>query len=150
MGIGNLLLNWGVFVVGLLLFLFGCLFMVQYSRAYKQHVLRYGRVKFGKKYGTSWDNADTRGAVLGMMSWVVGIPVIVGVLLFFFTGLVKIGVPLWIGCTLGISGVLLYFLSFMLGAGLAKREVDIAFSNMQERRMLEDEEQRQDDTSELL
>jgi len=143
MGIGNLLLNWGILVLGLFLFTFGCLFMVHYARAYKQHVLRYGRAKFGKEYGTSWTGADMRGVVGAVIFWIVCIPVVVGALLFFFTGLVKIGVPLWIGCTLGIAGILLYFYAFISGAGLAKREVDIAL-----RHRLEDEEQRQDDNSE--
>jgi len=143
MGIGNLLLNWGVLAVGLVLFGIGCLWMSFYSKAYKRHVLRYGRTKFGKGYGTSWTRADTRGVTIGLMFWIVGIPVVVGGLLFFFTGLAKIGVPLWIGCTLGIAGISLLFWAHSGAAGLAKREVEIAF-----RHKLEDEEQRQNDNGE--
>ena len=143
MGIGNLLLNWGVLVVGLFIFYFGCLFMVHYAREYKRHVIRSGRVSVGKKYGTSWDRADTLGVTGAVIFWIIFIPVVVGVLLFFFTGLVKIGVPLWIGCTLGIAGILLFFYALISGMGLAKRDVEIAL-----RHKLEDEEQRQDDNSE--
>jgi len=100
-------------------------------------------VKFGKGYGTSWSKADARGVIIGLMYWVIGIPVVVGALLFFFTGLFKIGVPLWIGCTLGIAGIFLFFLAHGMSAGLAKREVEMALHHR-----LEDEEQRQDDNSE--
>jgi len=82
------------------------------------------------------------------MYWIVGIPVVVGVSLFFLTGFARIGVPLWIGCTLGVAGILLFFLAHILGGGLAKREVEIALHHMQERHTLEDEEQCQDDNSE--
>jgi hypothetical protein len=143
MGVGAALLNWGILVLGIVLFLLGFLFMVQYGRAYEQHVLRYGRVRVGKKYGTSWNRADTRGVFLGLIYYIVGIPVVVGVLLFFLTGLAKTGIPLWVGVTLSISGILLWFLSFILGAGLAKIEVDTALSHR-----IEDEEQHQDDSNE--
>lgn len=127
---GNAVLNWGILVVGLVLFYFGCLFVVQYARAYKRHVLIHGRFRYGKEYGTSWDRADTQGVVSGVIFWIVVIPVVVGLLLFFLTGLVEIGIPLLIGCTLGIGGILLLLYAFTSGAGLAKREAEIAFRNL--------------------
>ena len=63
--------------------------------------------------------------------WIIVILAVVGLPLFFFTGLADIGVPLFIGCTLGIAGMLLFFLAFIGGAGIAKRDVDIALSNIE-------------------
>lgn len=127
---GSALLNWGILIVGIVLFYFGFLFQVQYARAYKRHVTRYGRFKYGKEYGTSWDGADTRGVAGAIIFWPILILVVVGLLLFFFTGLVEIGIPLLIGCTLSIAGILSYFLALMGGAAIAKRDVDIATSHM--------------------
>jgi hypothetical protein len=126
MEIGSFLLNWGVLAVGLILFGIGCLWMSFYKKAYKKHVLRYGRGKFGKEYGTSWTRADTIGLTGMVIFWIVCIPAIVGALLFFFTALPQIGIPLWIGCTLGIAGVLLLFFAHGGSTSLIKREVEIA------------------------
>ena len=139
MEIGNLLLNWGVLVVGLILFGIGCLWMSFYGKAYKMHVLRYGRMRFGKEYGTGWAKADARGIVLMRSIWTVGALGIAGVLLFFFTGLAQIGIPLWIGCTLGIAGIFLFFLANIGTMSLAKREAEIAL-----RHKLEEEQHEKD------
>lgn len=132
---GSLALNWGVFAGGLVLFGVGSLWMSFLHRAYKRHVLRYGRVKFGKEYGTSWTKADDRGVILMRGAWTGGSLGIAGVLLFFFTSLPKIGLPLWIGCMFGISGIILLIVASATNMGLAKREAQIAM-----RHMLEDED----------
>ena len=139
MGIGNLMLNWGVLVVGLIVFGFGCLWLSFYCRAYKAHVLRYGRVSVGKEYGTSWTGADMRGVILMSSIWVICALVLPGALLFFFTGLTDIGVPLWLGCTLGIAGILLFLIASVSSMGLAKQEVETAF-----RHKLEEEQHEKD------
>ncbi len=128
---GNAILNWGVLVVGLVLFFFGILFILQYARAYKRQVMRRGRSKFGKEYGTSWDKADTRGVSGMIILWIIVILAVVGLPLFFFTGLAEVGLPLFIGCTIGIAGILLFFLASIGAMGIAKRDVDIVLSNME-------------------
>lgn len=135
MEIGTLLLNWGVLLIGLILFGIGCLYMLFYARAYKMHVLRYGRLRFGKQYGTDWTKADARGVFFMQSIWTVAALVVSGVLLFLFTGLAEIGIPLWLGCTLGIAGIFLFFVANMANMSLAKREAEIAW-----RHKLEDEE----------
>lgn len=137
MGIGNLLLNWGVLVVGLVLFGFGCLWISFYNKAYKMHVLHYGRVSIGKEYGTTWTKEDTKGVTLMISIWVIGALGIPGALLFFFTSLPEIGMPLWAGCTLGIAGILLFIIASVSSAGLAKREVEIAWRHKQEQEKLD-------------
>jgi len=140
---GTFLLNWGILVVGLILFIFGILFVVQYAKAYKSSVMRHGRFKHGKEYGKSWEKSDTVGVSGTVISWIFIIPAIIGAALFFFTSLPEIGMPLWIGTTLGITGVILLFIAFIGGAGIAQRDVEEAFHNK-----LEDEEQRRNDNSE--
>lgn len=129
---GNFVLNWGILVVGLVLFYFGFLFIVQYARAYKRHVTSHGRFRYGKEYGTSWDRADTRRLSGTIIFWAILILVVIGLSLFFFTSLVKIGVPLLIGCTLSIAGILLHFFALIGGMGIAKQDVDTALSHMGE------------------
>jgi len=119
-------LRWGIFLLGLVLFIVGYFFMYLYSKAYREHVAHYGRTHFGKRYGKSWTKADARGVIIGRSLWVIGILVIVGVLLFKFTSLADIGLPLWLGSTLGITGILVIILAPSGSAGLAKREVEIA------------------------
>lgn len=133
MGIGSLLLNWGVFAVGLILFGIGCLWVSFYNKAYKTHVLRYGRIRFGKEYRTTWARADDLGRILMSSIWTVGALGIPGALLFFFTGLAEIGIPLWIGCMLGIAGILLFLIASISSTGLAKREVDMALQKLEDR-----------------
>jgi len=128
MGIGSFLLNWGVLVVGLVLFGIGQLYLSFYVKAYKFHVARYGRYSFGREYGTSWTKADERGVNFARSFWTVVVIGIVGALLFFFAKLAEVGVPLWIGCTLGITGLFLLFFALVSSAGLAKREVEMPFS----------------------
>jgi hypothetical protein len=140
---GSLLLNWGILVVGLIVFGFGCLWLSFYFKAYKAHVLRYGRVRFGKEYGTSWTGADMRGALLMISIWVICALALPGALLFFFTGLTDIGVPLWLGCTLGIAGILLFLIATVSSMGLAKQEAETTLSHM-----IEDEEQHEEEESE--
>ena len=126
MGIGSLLLNWGVLAVGLVLFGVGQLYFSFSVKAYKRHVSQYGRLGVGKEYGTSWTREDERGMVLARGFWTavaLGIP---GALLFFFTSLAEVGVPLWIGCTLGIAGLFLLYFAHVSGLGLAKKEVETA------------------------
>jgi len=127
------MLNWGILTLGIILFGIGQLFVSFYRRSYKRHVLRYGRVKFGKQYGTSWTREDERGIILGHIIWWTVVPLIaVGSLLFFLTGLPRIGIPLYLGCTLGIVGILLIFLVLNSAAGLAKREVETVLRRKQE------------------
>jgi len=118
-------LNWGIFVLGLVLFIFGCLGMYFYGKAYQRHIARYGRVRFGKKYGKSWTKSDARGVIMGRSFWIIGILAVVGLLLFKLTSLADIGLPLWIGSTLGITGILAFILAQSGTIGLAKREVEI-------------------------
>jgi len=140
---GNLLLNWGILAVGLLIFIFGVLFIVQFARAYKSHVMRHGRVKFGKEYGKDWEKADTAGVSGMIIIWIFIIPLVIGALLFFFTGLTEIGIPLWIGTTLGIAGVILFFMASIGGMGVAGQDAEIAHHNY-----LENEEQHEEKDSE--
>ena len=140
---GSLLLNWGLFAAGLALFILGQLWMSFYGKAYKRHVLHHGRVRFGREYGTSWTRADERGVILARTGWTMGVLGTAAPLLFFFTGLPRIGMPLWLGCTLGIAGIFLLVLANGGNVRLAKREAEIAL-----RHMLEEEERRQDDNSE--
>ena len=132
MGIGTFLLNWGVLVVGLILFVFGQFHFSFYVKAYRRHVSQYGRCSVGKEYGTSWTKEDERGMVLARSFWTVGALAIPGALLYFFTPLAEIGLPLHIGCTLAIAGIFLVFFAYTSGAGLAKREVEIVFDHMLE------------------
>lgn len=124
MGIGGLLLNWGVLVIGLVVFGIGQLYFSFYVKVHKAHVARHGRLRSGREYGTSWTKADEGGMVLARGFWTavaLGIP---GALLFFFTSLAEVGVPLWIGCTLGIAGLFLLYFAHVSGLGLAKKEVE--------------------------
>lgn len=141
---GNFLLNWGVLVVGIVIFYFGCIFLFVMAIELKKCIVRHGRMGAGKKYGTSWNRSDTIGAVGFVIFWNVVITGVPGTLLFFFTSLAKIGLPLWIGCTLSIAGVLLFFLALAGGTGIAKRDAEAAIRRLRS----ESEEQRQDDNKE--
>ena len=107
-------MNWGILVLGIFVFYSGFLFGVQFVRAYKRHV-----------------PMATQGSA-AFIIWLIIILVVVGLPLFFFTGLAKIGIPFLIGCTLSITGILLHLLAAIGGAGIAKQDVDIAISNMPE------------------
>ena len=94
-------MNWGVLALGLVLFYIGCLFMLHFARQYKKS-----------------KDKDRIEVIQGIGCVMLPIAVVIGALLFFFTGLVKIGVPLWIGCTLSIVGILLFFTALIGGLGL--------------------------------
>jgi tetratricopeptide (TPR) repeat protein len=57
----------------------------------------------------------------------LGVP---GGLLFFFTGIAGIGIPLWLGCTLGIAGIINSFFAVMNGGGFAQIEATMALMNV--------------------
>ena len=138
MGIGNALLNWGILALGVILFCVGCFLLVQYSRQYKRYVTRHGRISTGKKYGTSWTSADAMGVFIFPIVFPTGL---IGALLFFFTSLPDIGIPLWIGCTLSIVGILLFLYAIISITGLTTREAAL-------RDRLKDEKQRRGDNTE--
>ena len=132
------MLNWGILTLGIILFAIGQIFFSLYARRYKNHVLRHGRVKFGKRYGTSWTKEDKRGVMLARIGWTIGPLIVVGLLLFFLTSLPKIGMPLYLGCILGIDGIFLVFFALTSQMGLTKQEVEISLR----RRELEDGEEK--------
>lgn len=125
-------LNWGALLVGFVLFLIGQLFLHHYQRAYKAHVLQYGRIAFGKEIA-GWPPEAELGARLARTFWTIGPVVAFGCVFFFWTPLAEVGLPLWIGCTLGASGLATTLLAFGGGASLAKREVTIALAKRRAR-----------------
>jgi len=103
--------------------------------------MRYGRhIRLGRKYGTSWEKADAVGSFSTVIMWILIPPTIVGALLFFLTGLPKIGIPLWVGTTLGIAGLVIFFMTSLWAMGLAHYEVQKAFEQK-----LEDESEEERD-----
>ena len=137
MGIGKFLLNWGVFTAGIISFGFGQLFFSLCSKEYKRHVLKYGRIVFGKERGTTWNNIDEIRMLLERIFWTLGSLGVPGVLLFFFTGIFSIGIPLWLGCTFGIAGIFLVFFAFNVGMGIARRDVNIAVNSLRNKEQTE-------------
>jgi hypothetical protein len=121
--------HWIVLAVGGFALLIAIASMRVYGREYERRVKLYGRARFGKEYWTSWTRADVRGVNMAQVQWLLGPIVLVGVLLYFLTGLSDRSLVLWMGVSLGIGSLLSLLWSRVASLGLAKDEVEAALKH---------------------
>jgi hypothetical protein len=124
---GNLL-NWGTFAVGVILFGIAQLHFTFLIREYKKYVSMYGHIN--KERGTSWTDKDSTVGMFVRMIWTLGLFIIAGLPLFFFTDLPKRGIYLWLGCTLLAVGLFLIYVVSSNRSRLAKIRVEINAQNI--------------------
>ncbi len=120
--------QWAVLVLGVFLFGVAYASMRVYSREYRHHVMRFGRLRVGKGYGTSWTLADERGVRLSQVQWLLGPVVVVGLLLYFFTGLLDRGLVLYLGTTVGAGSLISLLITRSASFALAEKEVESVLS----------------------
>jgi uncharacterized membrane protein HdeD (DUF308 family) len=127
--LGNAFLNWGILVLGLIIFFVGFKGIIFTASAYKHHARRFGRMKGGDPLDAEWSRADNAGGPISIILPTAIALLIVGLPLYFLTGLTRTGIPLFIGCTLIVSGIILVILCTSITGAMIKRAALISLSN---------------------
>jgi len=118
--------------MGLIVYGNGLVFASLYKKSYVSFVKRHGRIIIGKEHGTEWTKYDERGLNLNIGFWTLAIPIATGLLLFYLTNLISIGVPLIVGIALFAAGTVVSIFSYISNTGLGIREAKITLQNLED------------------
>ncbi len=127
-------LNWVAFAFGIIAFGVAQLHFTFLIREYKKYVSLYGHIK---GHGANWTDRDAMVAMFTRIIWTLGLLIIAGLPLFFFTDLPKKDFYLWLGCTLLAVGIFLIYVVSSNRASLAKVRVETNRQNIIDERIAE-------------